>query len=196
MASFRAPINWRHPERSRLQAERGISSAPPQLKKTQARPLLKFPVANVCKVASNRRRSRHHGANQMRPPPTPLPPFKIAVAGRGATLSRLLDVRIHSQTHGASRLAPLKPGILKNPVQAFLLRHSLHGLRPRYHHGPHLRIYVMSLRDPSRRPQIFDPRIRARSNEHPINPDVLNLFPGIEAHVLQCQLRCATVRTL
>src|ERR1035438_8554698 len=196
MASFRAPINWRHPERSRLQAERGISSAPPQLKKTQARPLLKFPVANVCKVASNRRRSRHHGANQMRPPPTPLPPFKIAVAGRGATLSRLQDVRIHSQTHRASRLSPLKPGILKNPVQAFLLRHSLHALRPRYHHRSHLRAYVMSFSDPSRGPQIFDPRIRARSDEHPIDADVLNLFPRLQAHVLQSKFRGAPIRFL
>src|SRR6202034_923845 len=73
--------------------------------------LLKLPISDVGEVPRNRRRRRHHGADQMRAPAAPLPPLKIAVAGRSAAFSRLQNIRIHSQAHRAPGLAPLKPRI-------------------------------------------------------------------------------------
>ncbi len=69
---------------------------------------LKLPIPNIGKMPCNRRRRRHHRTHQMRPPPASLSPFEIPVAGRSAAFARLQNVRIHSQTHGASRLPPLK----------------------------------------------------------------------------------------
>ena len=126
----------------------------------------------------NRRRRRHHRTHQVRPPSAPLPPFKIPVAGRSAPLPRLQNVGIHPQTHRASRFAPLESRIQENPVQPFLLRRPLHRLRSRHHHRAHLRAHMMSPRHPRRRPQILNPRIRARSDKHSVNADVLNPPPG------------------
>src|SRR5258708_13360196 len=96
---------------------------------------LKLPIANVGEVTSDGRRGRHHRANQVSPPTAPLTPFKIAIAGGGAALSRLQNVRIHSKAHRASRLAPLKPRVLKNSIHTFLLRRPL-PRSPPLHHPP------------------------------------------------------------
>src|ERR1700681_1518131 len=131
-----------------------------------------FPVAYVGKVPRDRRRRRHHRTHQVGASAAPLPSFKIAVAGGGTALTRLQDIGIHSQAHRASRFTPLEAGIQKNPMQAFLLGCSLHGLRSRHHHRPDFRIYVVALGDSCCRTQIFDPRVCARSNKHAINSDV------------------------
>src|SRR5450755_1607371 len=154
---------------------------------------LKHPVANVGKVTSDGRCRRHHRADQMSSPTASLPTFKISIAGGGAALSRLQNVRIHAQAHRASRLPPFEPGILKNAMQPFPLGHALHRLRTRNHHCPNFRTHVMSLSHARRGSQIFNPRIRARSNEHAVDPDVLNPSPRFQAHILQCQFGSAPV---
>src|SRR5271167_3380861 len=158
--------------------------------------LLILPIPNIGEVPRNRRRRRHHRTDKMRPPSAPLPSFKIAVAGRSAAFARLQNVWIHSQAHRASRLAPLESRVLKNPVQAFLFGRPLHRLRSRHHHRPHFRTYGMSLRHARRRTQIFNPRICARSDEHPIDPDIFNPPPRLEPHVLQSEFRRAPIRFL
>src|SRR6267142_2075505 len=110
----------------------------------------------------------------MRAPSAPLPPFEVAIASRSATLTRLQNVRIHSQTHRASRLTPLESRVEEYSIQPFLLRRPLHRLRSRHHHGSDLRADVMSLRHPRRRAQIFNARIRARPNKYAINADVFD----------------------
>src|ERR1700722_2691151 len=132
----------------------------------------------------------------MRPPPAPLPPFKITITRRSAALPRLQNIRIHSQAHRASRLAPLEPRILKNPMKAFLFRGPLHALRSRYHHGSNVRVDMMPSRPPRRRSQIFKPRIRARPNEHPINPNIFNSPSRLQSHILQSKFRSPPVRLL
>ena len=179
--------------RARLQSCRSASA------QRRSHPLCRFPslilpIPNVRKVSRNRRRCRHHRTHQMRPSPSPLPSFKIPVAGRRAPLSRLQNIRIHSQAHRASRLAPLKSRILKNPVQALpapppasrfaipappsLALSNSHDDR-----GPRALL-----------PAIFKLRIRARSNEHAINVDIFNPPPRLQPHVLQSQLCGPPVR--
>src|ERR1700722_333052 len=155
--------------------------------------LLKFPISNVFKMSLNPRCSSHHRTHQMGPSAAPLPAFEIAVAGRGATLPRLQNVRIHSQAHRASRLAPLKSGVLKYPVQPFLLGYTLHRLRARYHHRPNFRTHVMSFRNPRRSPQIFNARVGARSDKNAIDSDVFDPPPRLQPHVLQRKLRGTSV---
>ena len=50
-----------------------------------------------------------------------LAPLKITVRGRGTTLARLQAIRIHRQTHGAARLAPLKARLDKDLIQPLIL---------------------------------------------------------------------------
>src|ERR1700677_4640106 len=86
----------------------------------------KLPLADIREVPGNSGCSRHRGAHQVGSAAAALPPFKIAIAGRGATLTRSQDVRIHAQAHGASGLAPVETGCAKNLVQSFLFRLLLH----------------------------------------------------------------------
>src|SRR5258706_10446786 len=157
---------------------------------------LEFPVPNIREVPRNRRRRRHHGTDEMCPPTPTLPPFEIAVAGRGATLARLQNVGIHAQTHRASRLAPLESRVQKNPVQPFLFCRPLHRLRSRNHHGPYLRAHMMSSCHARCRPQIFNARVRARTDKHTVDADVFNAFSRIQPHVLQCEFSGAPVGVL
>src|SRR5208337_5123952 len=73
--------------------------------------LLKSPIPNVGEMPSDGRCRRHHRTDQVRASSAALPPFEVSVAGRGAALSRLQDVGIHAETHGASRLAPFESGV-------------------------------------------------------------------------------------
>ena len=125
---------------------------------------LKLPIPNVRKVPRNRRRRRHHRTHQMRPPTAPLPPFEITVAG--LKRSALPAAKCPDSSPGTSSIPTraTQIRILKNPVQSFLLCRPFHRLRSWHHHRPHLRADVMPPRHPRRRPQVFNPRIRARSN--------------------------------
>src|SRR5580658_1836828 len=145
---------------------------------------LEFPIPDIGEVPCNRRRRRHHGTHQMRSPTASLSPFEIAVAGGSAALARLQNVRIHSQTHGASRFTPLKPCVQKNTVQSLLLGRALYRLRSRHNHGTHIRTYLMTFGHARCRPQIFETRVRARPNKDTVDADVLNALPRFQPHVL------------
>src|SRR6202165_4485781 len=172
---------------STLARSRGATSPRCTLNDFIAQPSswLEFPVTDVSKVPRDRRPPPHHRPHQMSAPAAPLPSFKIAVAGGSTALTRLQNIGIHSQAHRASRLTPLEAGIQKNPMQAFLLCCSLHGLRSRHHHRPDFRIYAVALGDSCCRTQILNPRGCARSNKHAINSDVFDALSGFQRHVLQ-----------
>src|SRR4051812_38777261 len=90
--------------------------------------LLEFPVANVYEVALDSRRCRHHRTYQVSTAAPSLSSFKVAVAGGGATFSRLQDVGIHSQAHRASGFTPFESSFAKNFVQAFLFSNLFYDL--------------------------------------------------------------------
>src|SRR5438876_6365155 len=89
--------------------------------KPLAAALIKPPVADIGKVAGDGGSRGHHGTDKMRTPAAALPSFKIAVAGRRATLGGAQNIGIHSEAHRAAGFTPLEAGILENLVQAFLL---------------------------------------------------------------------------
>src|SRR5215469_6757314 len=134
---------------------RGLS--PYRLKWADCKPTsLKLPIPYVRKMPLNGGCSRHHGAHQVSSPAASLPTFKIAVAGRGAPFPWLQDVGIHTEAHRTSRFPPFEPGIEENPIEAFLLRRTFHGLGTRHHHRPHLRTDSMPFGYPGGRTQIFN----------------------------------------
>src|SRR5664279_6271388 len=57
--------------------------------------------------------------------------FEVAVAGRSTPLFGSQYVRIHAQTHRASRLAPLRASFLEDAVESFLFGSLLHRFRAR-----------------------------------------------------------------
>src|SRR3984957_17959118 len=86
----------------------------------------KLPLADIGEVPGTSGCVLHRGAHQVGSAAPALPPFKIAIAGRGATLTRSENVRIHAQTHGAAGLAPIETGCAKNLIQSFCFRLLLH----------------------------------------------------------------------
>src|SRR6476646_6822729 len=47
--------------------------------------LLKLPVPDIGEMSRNSRSCCHHRTDQMRPPTTPLPSFKVSIAGGSTT---------------------------------------------------------------------------------------------------------------
>src|SRR6266478_4323496 len=89
---------------------------------------LKLPVTDIREVAGNGGGRRHHGTDEMGASASSLAAFEVAVAGGSASLAGLQDVRVHAQTHGTARLAPLETGFLENPIKTLPLRRLLHRL--------------------------------------------------------------------
>src|SRR5947209_1215152 len=104
-----------------------------------------LPPTNVDKVPGYRCRCGHGRADQVGPAQLALPPLEVPVGGRGTALSRLQDIRIHAQTHGASRLTPVKTGLSKDTVEPLRLRLAFDGSRSRNHHGPYGRMNLLSV---------------------------------------------------
>src|ERR1041385_2538827 len=77
--------------------------------------------AYIDEVSRNRSRRGHHRADQMCTAVLALAPLEIAVAGAGAALMRRQNVRVHSDAHAATGVAPLETGSGKHLVEAFLL---------------------------------------------------------------------------
>src|SRR6185437_3219744 len=109
-----------------------------------------------------------------RAPAAALAPFKVSVAGGSAAFARLQNVRVHSQTHGASRLSPLETCLLEDFMQAFLLGCVLDGLRAGHHHRPHFSTYMMTFRHTRGFAQVFQARVGARADEYAVHRNLLD----------------------
>src|SRR4051812_27634828 len=79
-------------------------------------------LANVGKVALDRRGGDHLRAHQMSAAAGALAALEVAVRRRGGALSRTQLVGIHGEAHRASRLAPLESRVGEDAVEAFLFR--------------------------------------------------------------------------
>src|SRR5215203_849114 len=95
--------------------------------------------------------------------------FKVAITGRSTPLSRLEPIGVHGKTHRAAGLAPLETGVLEHLMQSLALGLGLHQSRPG---DDHRKLDVsghalaQSFDDPGRLPQILDPAVGARADEH------------------------------
>ena len=104
-----------------------------------ARPAI---VETFLMTKSSRRRSalrsqlpRPSRADQVGAAAAALPPFEVAVRGRGAALAWQQDVRVHAEAHGAAGVAPFKAGGLEDLVEAFGLGLQSSPGRTRHDHG-------------------------------------------------------------
>src|SRR6185437_3598354 len=79
----------------------------------------KLPIANIGKVADDCGCGCHRWADKMSSSAATLATFKVTIAGRGAALTWVEDVRIHAKAHGAARLAPLEASLAKDSIEAF-----------------------------------------------------------------------------
>src|SRR5262249_47543362 len=109
------------------------------------RGLFKFPVADIREVPRDRSRGRHHRTDEMRAAATSLAPFEVSITRRRTTLARLKYVGVHTQTHRASRFAPLETRLVENAIEPFAFRGLLHVLRTRHNHRTHRRIDPVTL---------------------------------------------------
>ena len=82
---------------------------------------LQLEVSNIDKMACQCRSSCHGGRDQMGAAPCALSALEVAIRCRGAALTGLKPIGIHCKTHRAAWLAPLKAGLPKDLIEAFLL---------------------------------------------------------------------------
>src|SRR5690606_34429673 len=151
--------------------------------------LLSEHLANINKMAGNRRSGSHGRADQMGTPTIALTTLEVAVGGRGAVLARLQTIGVHGQTHGATRIAPLEAGSLEDQVQTFTLGLLLDPPGTRHHHclldaGGAL----ATLGYHGCGTQILDARVGAGADEYPVDRNRGDRLIGLQAHVLQGSL--------
>src|SRR5271157_3097130 len=144
-----------------------------------------LPAANIDEPPGNSGGSSGCGTHEVSASFPALAAFEVAVAGGSAALLGREDVGIHSQTHRASRLAPLRPRVLEDAVEAFLLRGLLYGFRSWNDKDGYIRMHLVSVNDFRRGPQIFQPPVGARPDEHPIERDVRDVCSRLQSHVLK-----------
>src|ERR1039458_1799854 len=128
---------------------------------------------------------RGQRACQERPSALALTSFKVAVGSRDAVLAGLQLVSIHSDTHGAAGLAPLRAGLAEDPVQSLRLGLAFDRLRARNHQHAHLRVHFPSLENRRRGAQIADPRVRATADEDHVHALAEERLGGLQIPVTE-----------
>src|SRR5581483_9426856 len=128
-----------------------------------------LPVADINKVPGDGGGSGHHGTDQVRAPAAALASLEVAVAGGSAALAGSKDVRIHTQAHGAARLAPLEARGAEDFVKAFAFRLPLHRLRTWNHHGPHAGMHAVAAQRARRRAQVLEPGVGAGTDKDAVH---------------------------
>src|SRR6185369_14237469 len=77
---------------------------------------------NVNEVAFKGGRGGHYGADEVCAATLALSAFKVTVRSTGTARPTLEHVVVDCDTHAATRVAPLEPGVTENPVETFSLR--------------------------------------------------------------------------
>src|SRR5262245_42405717 len=101
----------------------------------------------------------------MRATAASLTSFKVAVARRSTTLSRLQYVGIHSQTHRTASFTPFESRFTEDFIESFLFGCLLDFLGARHDQRIHGRTDLVTLNNSSGGAQIFDACIRTRSDK-------------------------------
>ena len=120
-----------------------------------------MPVPHIHEMPGDGGGRRHRGRDEVSASLVALAALEITVRCRGATLTGPELVGVHRQAHRAAGLAPFKPGLDENPVEAFSLGLLLHQSGSRYDHGADAGIDISAVHDARDLAQILDPCIRA-----------------------------------
>jgi hypothetical protein len=119
----------------------------------------------------------------VRAPAGALTALEVAVRGRRAPLAGLEDVGVHPQAHRAPRASPLEARITEDGIQTLILSLSFNLCRSGHDHRAHTGRHPTAADDVRRSPQVLDPGVRARPQEHPIDGDLAERHPGGEPHI-------------
>ncbi len=147
------------------------------------------PIADVGELSGDRRRCSHGWRNQVGSSTLSLPTFEVAVRRRSASFAWLQSIRVHRQTHAASRFTPVETSLLEDAVQPFRFRLSLHLTTARNDHRINLVADAISFDDVRCRAEVFDSSVGTGADEDAIDRDVGQGHSRLESHVVQC-VRC------
>ena len=111
--------------------------------------------------------------------------LEVAVRGRGAAFAGQKLVRVHRQAHRTARLAPVEAGGDEYLVQPFGLGLFLHQPRAGHDHGLDVGRDRAAFSDLGGGAQVLDAAVGARADEDPVDPGVLDVLPGLKAHIGQ-----------
>src|SRR5262245_36266142 len=123
-------------------------------------------------MTRDRGRRGHSRAHQMRAAALALPALEVPVAGGGGAIAGPEYVRVHPQTHRASRPAPLEPRLGEHPIEAFPLRLELDGDAPGDDERPEAVLHPPAADDVGDDAEILDPGVGARTDEDRVRADV------------------------
>src|SRR5262249_35167045 len=118
-------------------------------------------LADVNETPRDGCRHSHRRADQMSAPAASLTTLEVAIRSRSAAFAGLKNVGIHPEAHAATRLSPIKPGLLENSVEPFALRLLLDPLRTRNDHRVKPARDLSAIDHAGRCAKVFDPRIGA-----------------------------------
>ncbi len=122
-------------------------------------------------------------------PPLPCRPSKLRLDVEALRSPGCQLVGVHTQAHRAAGAAPLATGLLEHHVEALVLGLEPHPHRSGYDEQPCVLRDVAALEHLGRGPQVLDPSVGARADEHGVHGDLAHRGAGGQAHVLQRLLR-------
>src|SRR5215211_3162261 len=130
------------------------------------------PGPDVDEVPLDRRGGGHLGGDEVRAAAAALAALEVAVRRRGAALARREDVGVHPEAHRAAGAAPVEAGGAEDLVQALPLGLDGDLLGAGHDHRVDAARDPAALDDLGRRPQVADPRVRARADEDAVELDL------------------------
>src|SRR5712691_8518273 len=101
-------------------------------------------ISYIHEVTGDSSGGGHCRADQVSAPAVPLASLKVAIAGRGTTLTLFQVIAIHSDAHTASRFAPLEASLAENVGQPLLFSHTPHSHRAGHNQRPHRWCHVLA----------------------------------------------------
>src|SRR5215203_5613525 len=150
-----------------------------------AEPSASPPAADIHKPPGDRRRRRHRRRDEVGAALEALAALEVAVRGRGAALLRGEAVGVHGEAHRAAGLAPVEARGDEDAVEPLGLGLHLDEARARYDHGADRGRDLPALDDLRDLAQVLDASVGARADEHPVEGDVGDLRPRLQAHVVE-----------
>ena len=121
----------------------------------------------------------------MRAPALALAAFEVAVRRRRAALARRELIWIHSKTHRAAGLPPLRAGGGEDLTETFRFGLGAHPHRARHDEHPHAVGHVAAAKHVGDHPQILDAPVGARTDENGVHRDVAHCGTRRKIHVRQ-----------